>query len=57
MYVGIVTLNKLHVFNNLLAQKMTTNSVRPRIEVVINTKRNRISVERDMKYHSAKTTI
>ena len=60
MYVGIVTLINLYVLSNLLAQ-MTTNGVRQctvcRTEVVINTKRNRTSVERDMQYHSSKTTI
>jgi len=39
---------------------MATSGVRQctieRTEDVINTKRNRISVERDMKYHSPKTT-
>jgi len=40
---------------------MATNGVRQytvcRTDVVINTKRNRISVERDMKYRSPKTSI
>ena len=61
MYVGTVTLITLHVLSNLLAQKMATNGVRQcaicRSEVVINTKGNHISVERDVKYHSPKTTI
>ena len=39
---------------------MATNGVRQcticRTEFVINTKRNRIPVERDMKYNSPKTT-
>ena len=60
MYVAIVTLINLYVLSNLLAQ-MTTNGVRQctvcRTEVAINTRRNRISVERDTKYHSPKTTI
>ena len=40
---------------------MATNGVRQcaisKTEVVNNTKGNRISVERDVKYHSSKTTI
>ena len=61
MYVGIVTLITLHVLSNLLPPKMATNAVRQcaicRTEVVNNTKGNHISVERDVKYHSSKTTI
>ena len=59
MYVGIVTLITLHVLST--GPKMATNGVRQcaicRTEVVINTKGNHISVERDVKYHSPTTTI
>ena len=60
MYVGTVTLITLHVLSNLLAQKwppMVSECAICRTEVVINTKGNHISVERDMKYHSPKTTV
>jgi len=57
MYVGIVTLLILHVITNLLP----TNGIRQgnicRNEIVNGTKRNHTSAERDMKYHSPKTTI
>ena len=40
-----------------MATKVVTQCTIRRTEVVINTKRNCISVECDMKYHSPKTTI
>jgi len=61
MYVGIGTLITVHVVRNLLAQNRPPGVSRDcticRTEVVINTQRNPISVERDMKYHSPKTSI
>jgi hypothetical protein len=59
-YVGTVTLKTLYVLI-IYWPKMATNGIRQctvcRTEVVINTTRNRISVERDMKYHSPKISI
>ena len=57
MYDGIVILITLHVLSHLFATNGVRQCAISKTEVVINVKGNHISVERDMKYHSPKTTI
>ena len=60
MYVGIGTLITLHIISNLMVQKGPSgvSEIALHAELnVINTKRNHISAEHDMQYHSTKTTI
>jgi len=61
MYVGIVTLNKLHVRNNLLAQKwppmVSDSALYAELKLWLTLKENHISVEHYMKYHSPKITV
>ena len=60
MYVGIVTLITLYVLSNLLAQPwspMVSDSVLYAELKLLLTLKETISVERDVKHHSPKTTI